>query len=358
MRDIDRILKACVDRGASDIHLTVNKPPVLRIDGCLVSLDEPSLTRADTEAIMKSITSEEKQHRLAEKGGAEFGLDFTETARFRVSVYKQKGTVGLALRLIPSRILSLDEIGLPQGVKELLYKQRGLILVTGPTGCGKTTTLAAMVDFINTNRDCHIITIEDPIEYCHEHKKSIVTQREIGADVPDFSDAIVRSLRQDPDVIFVGEMRDLATIEAAVRAAETGHLVLSTLHTVCATNTVDRIIDVFPPHQQDQIRIQLASSLLAIIAQRLLPRATGKGRIAVFEFMISTPSIQSYIRDKKTFRIISDIQTGGEKHGMKTFDTALAEMYHNGAITFDTVMSNAFDPPQLRMKILEDSGAK
>jgi twitching motility protein PilT len=278
-------------------------------------------------------------------------------ARFRVSVFKAKGNHGLVLRQIPNKLMSLEQIGLPPSIKDLLFRPRGLILVTGPTGSGKTTTLASMIDVINQERDAHIITIEDPIEYYHPHKKSIVTQREIGVDVPDFAEALRRGLRQDPDVMLVGEMRDLETMEAAITAAETGHLVFATLHTTGAARTVDRIVDAFPTDQQEQIRTQLASSILAVISQLLLVRNDGKGRVACFEIMISTPSIQALIRDNKTFRITSDIQTGA-KFGMVTLDSNLMALYERGVISYGDLITKAQDPTSILAKIQEEQGGK
>src|SRR6266702_3886898 len=269
------LLQLVVSEGASDLHEHVGTPPTIRVPGNL-------------------------QH-VRERGGADFGFAFGEMARFRVSVFKEKGNFGVVLRQIPSKLLTMEQIGIPPSTKELLYKPRGLCLVTGPTGSGKTTTLASMINVINEERDeAHIITIEDPIEYYHKHKKSLVTQREIGVDVPNFAEALRRALRQDPDCILVGEMRDLETMEAAITAAETGHLVFATLHTTGAARTVDRIVDAFPTDQQEQIRTQLASSIIAVISQVLLVRADGKGRVACFEIMITTPSIQALIRDNKT----------------------------------------------------------
>ena len=315
----------------------------------LDSLDYASLTASDTENLIKSITSERYLQRVQKFGGADFGLSFSDVARFRVSVYKQKGYWGTSLRLIPSRIFTFEEIGLPIATKDLLYRPRGLMLVTGPTGSGKTTTLAAMTDYINANRDAHIITIEDPIEYYHEHKKGIITQRELGVDVFSFSEAIIKGLRMNPDVMMVGEMRDLATIEAALLAAETGHLVLATLHTTSAAQTVDRIINVFPPQQQEQVRIQLSTSILAIFCQQLLLKTTKKGRTAAFEIMVTTSSIQNLIREKKTFRITSDIQTGS-RYGMKTFDSSLVELYQREMIDYETMIGRAFEPDQIELK--------
>jgi len=350
MLDIGELLQLCVKHSASDLHLTVGKPPTLRIDSALMPLNYEPLTSEDTEFLMKSVTSDENRRRIQEVGGVDFGFGFEKIARFRVSVYKQKGHYGLALRLIPMHLLNFDEIGLPAVIRDLLFRPRGLILVTGPTGSGKTTTLATMTDFINTERDCHIITIEDPIEYYHQHKKGIITQRELGVDVPSFSEALIKGLRQNPDVILVGEMRDLATIEAAILAAETGHLVMATLHTASAASTVDRIIDVFPPNQQEQIRTQLSTSILAVISQQLLVKASGRGRIAAFEIMISTASIRNLIREKKTFRITSDLQTGG-KYGMKPFDTSLFELYSNGIIRAEDAVAKAFDKELMQSKV-------
>ncbi|MBN1871313.1 MAG: type IV pilus twitching motility protein PilT [Candidatus Omnitrophica bacterium] len=346
---MDHLLQICIERNASDIHLTVGKPPTLRVDGMLDALDYDPLTANDTENLIKSITSEQHLQKVQKFGGVDFGLSFGDVARFRVSVYKQKGYWGTSLRLIPSKLFSFEEIGLPLITKELLQKHRGLVLVTGPTGSGKTTTLATMTDYINANLDAHIITIEDPIEYYHEHKKGIITQRELGVDVFSFSEAIVKGLRMNPDVIMVGEMRDLATIEAAILAAETGHLVLATLHTTSASQTVDRIINVFPPQQQEQIRIQLSTSILAIFCQQLLLKSAKKGRVAAFEIMITTPSIQNLIREKKTYRITSDIQTG-TKYGMMTFDSSLVDLYQRSIIDFETLENNAFEPDQVRAK--------
>ncbi|MDA0576582.1 MAG: type IV pilus twitching motility protein PilT [Verrucomicrobia bacterium] len=337
------LLQLAVDEEASDLHLTVDSPPVMRIHGALQALDSNLLRPEDTERLMKSITSPEHQQRLREFGGSDFGFGFGTAARFRVSIFKAKGNIGIVLRLIPSRFLNLDDIGLPPQVKELLFRPRGLILVTGPTGSGKSTTLASMVNVINIERDAHIITIEDPIEYYHTHKKSLIMQREVGVDVPSFKEALKRALRQDPDVILVGEMRDLETMEAAITAAETGHLVFATLHTTGAARTVDRIVDAFPADQQEQIRTQLSVGIVAVISQLLLPRQDRPGRIAAFEVMISTPSIQALIRDNKTYRITSDIQTGA-KYGMMTLDAHLMSLYDAGLIQYEDLITKAQDP--------------
>jgi len=350
MPDMKELLETVVSEGASDLHICVGCPPTIRIDGRLEHINDTPLTPVDTEKFVRSITSEQNQERVRARGGVDFGFGFGDKARFRVSVYKQKGAFALALRLIPSRMLSLQEIGLPLSLKSLLFKPRGLILITGPTGSGKTTTLAAMINVINHERDCHILTIEDPIEYYHDHAKSVVTQREVEVDVPDFSEAVVRGLRQDPDVILIGEMRDLPTMEAAIRAAETGHLVFSTLHTTGAGRTVDRIIDAFPAGQQAQVRSQISQSIIAVISQVLLVRAGGRGRVAAFEIMLATPSIQNLIRENKTFRINSDIQTGS-RFGMKTLDMSLMELYRQGTISYESMMAAAQDPEQIVIQL-------
>ncbi len=347
---MNELLQAVVDEGASDLHINVGIPPVLRVHGSLQPLDTPPLEPEDTEKLMKAITSEALQQKVREIGGVDFGFSFGGVARFRVSVLKERGNISMVLRLIPSKLFSLDEIGLPVQVKELLYRPRGLILVTGPTGSGKSTTLASMIDLINTERDCHIITIEDPIEYYHTHKRSVITQREIGVDVPNFKEALRRALRQDPDVILVGEMRDLETTEAAITAAETGHLVMATLHTTGAARTVDRIVDQFPTAQQEQIRTQLSSTLIAVISQLLLVRKDQPGRIAAFEFMVTTPSIQALIRDNKTYRITSDIQTGA-KYGMITLDAHLMALYEAGLIHYEDLITKAQDPDSIVAKL-------
>lgn len=354
---IDEILKLCVERGASDVHLTVGRPPILRVDGSLHELSQDQLKPADTEAFMRSITPQDCQKKVEEVSGVDFGFSFDQVARFRVSVYKQKGYYGMQLRLIPYKLMTFEEIGLPSNIKELLFRPRGLLLVTGPTGCGKTTTLATMIDHINTEKDCHIITIEDPIEYYHQHKKGIITQRELGTDVPSFSEAVIKGLRMDPDVILIGEMRDLATMAAAVTAAETGHLVLATAHTTGAAQTVDRIIDAFPTHQQPQIRVQLSINLLAVISQLLLVKAKGPGRLAAFEIMIATPAIQNLIRENKTFRIISEIQTGA-KYGMKTLDAWLLDLHNRELITYEDLITKSYNPEEVQAQLQAKASRK
>ena len=350
-----QLLEAACDFGASDLHLAVGDPPVLRVHGDLQPLDMPVLEPEDTELLMKTICTEAQMESVQNNGGADFGLPFEDRARFRVSVFKQKGRIGLVLRQIPNEMIPLKKIGLPEEINELLYKPRGLILVTGPTGSGKTTTLTSMLNFINENRACHIITIEDPIEFYHTHKKSSVTQREIGADVPSFAEALRRALRQDPDVILVGEMRDLETMGAAITAAETGHLVFGTLHTTGSASTVDRMVGAFPTDQQGQIRMQLSVGLVAVISQLLIPRIDKPGRVAAFEIMVNTPSIAAMIRDGNTHRITSDIQTGA-KYGMRTLDSHLLELYTSGMISYEEFISKSRDPDTQLEKIKELTG--
>lgn len=350
--DISKLLDVVVRERASDLHLAVDKPPSIRLHGVLRPLQAPNLTPEDTVNLMKSITSERHQQELMEEGGADFGFTYNDRARFRVSIFKQRSYVGLTLRLIPSDIMNFEEIGLPPVVKDLCLRPRGLVLVTGPTGCGKTTTLATMVDFVNRETTSHIITVEDPIEYYHPHKRSIMTQREVGVDVPSFSECLRRVLRSDPDVILVGEMRDLETIQAAITAAETGHLVFATAHTTGAANTVNRVIDAFPQEQQEQVRTQMAATLEAVISQALVPTADGNGRVAAFELMFVTDAIRNLIRENKTYRINSFIQTGG-KLGMILLDDFLFGIWAQGRIAFPEMMKRAQDPDQLQQKVRE-----
>ena len=359
MYSMSDLLQLVVSEGSSDLHIRVGIPPSIRVHGTLHRVDGPPLKPEDTEELMRSITSEDHIQQVREKGGADFGFAFGEMARFRVSVFKEKGQFGLVLRQIPTKLLTLEQIGIPaHSIMQLLYKPRGLVLVTGPTGSGKTTTLASMINIINEQRDdAHIITVEDPIEYYHKHKKAIVTQREVHTDVPSFAEALRRALRQDPDVILVGELRDLETMEAAVTAAETGHLVFGTLHTTGAAKTIDRLVNAFPINQQETIRIQLSTVLQAVISQLLIPRIDKPGRVAVFEIMMNTPSIAALIRDNKSFRIQSDIQTGA-KYGMVTLDSFLMDKYTQGLIAREEVINKAQDPATIIQKLAEWEAAK
>ena len=347
--DLATLLAAVMDRGASDLHLQVGQAPVLRVSGEMIPYECPSLTPEHTQEITSHILPPPLQERLDREGGADFAIPFGDHARFRVSILKAKGNYGLVFRLIPSRLLPMDQIGLPPAVQALLTRPRGLILVTGPTGSGKSTTLASMVNWINENRQSHIITIEDPIEYYHPHKKSVVTQREVHVDVTSFAEAIRGALRQDPDVILVGEMRDLETIEAAVTAAETGHLVFGTLHTTGAARTITRIVDAFPANTKEMIRAQLSTSIVAVISQVLM-RKTGGGRIAGFEIMINTPSIANLIRENKIYLIESELQTGA-KYGMIQLDAHLAQLVQAGKVDAEEAVEYSQKPDELRAKL-------
>ncbi len=347
---IDRLLDTVVKLGASDLHLTVGRRPTIRHHGGLRDLQTKVLDSEDMVGLMKSITPERNQQELQEEGGTDFGFAYGDAARFRVSVFKQRSDIAMVLRQIPNKLLTFDQIGLPLVVKELIRRPRGLFLVTGPTGSGKTTSLATMIDYININMDHHIVTMEDPIEYYHYHKKSIVNQREVGNDVPSFSEALRRALRQDPDNILVGEMRDLETIESAIRAAETGHLVFGTLHTTGAAKTIDRVVDAFPVTQQNQIRVQLSTSLLCVLSQALLTRIDQPGMVAAYEFLVITPAVGNLIRDGKTFRIDSAIQTG-KKFGMQLLDDHLWSMYMKGMVSAEEMIDVSKNPVDLRDRV-------
>ena len=346
---IDRLLETVIKQGASDLHLTVGRPPVIRLHGRLRNLETKVLGPDDTTALMKSITPERGQQEIQEEGGTDFGFAFGDAGRFRVAVFRQKGNIALVRRLIPSKMLTFEQIGLPKICKALCRRPRGLFLVTGPTGCGKTTTLATMLDYVNTSFDRHIVTVEDPVEYYHNHKKSILTQREVGNDVPSFSEALRRVLRQDPDVILVGELRDLETMESAIRAAETGHLVFSTVHTTGAQGTINRIVDAFPHEQQEQIRVQLSTNLIAVLSQALLPRIP-KGMIAAYEFMVVTSAIANLIRENKTYRIDSSIQTG-KKYGMQLLDEHLWSLYAAGTVSAEEAIDKSRNPGEMQDKV-------
>ena len=347
--ELNKLLHLIADKKASDLHLTVGLPPTVRLHGSLRPLNLPKLEPEDTVSFMRAIAPERIQLELKEKGGGDFGFAFEKKARFRVAVFNQKGNVGITLRLIPTKMLDMDEIGLPPSTRNMLDRPRGLILVTGPTGSGKTTTLASMINFINEDQDKHIITIEDPIEFYHYHKKSTINQREIGVDVPSFSDAIKRALRQDPDVILVGEMRDLETIEAAITAAETGHIVFATLHTNNAQGTVNRIIDAFPGNLQEQIRTQLSVALIGVVAQTLIPKIGG-GRVAAFEVMINTPAVGNLIRKNETNKIQSTIQTS-RRMGMVTLDDFILDLLVKGQIDRQVALDYAQDPRDLESRL-------
>jgi twitching motility protein PilT len=346
---IDKLLHTVIQLKASDLHIAVGQPPVIRHQGRMRRLDTKVLDADDTTGLMKSITPDRCQQELQERGGSDFAIEFVDGYRFRVAVFKQRGNIGIVLRRIPSQFLSFEQLGLPDAIKRLITRPRGLLLVTGPTGSGKTTSLASMINFLNENYDRHIITIEDPIEYYHNHKKSTVNQREIGVDVPGFSEALRRALRMDPDIILVGEMRDLETIHAAIEAAETGHVVFGTLHTSGASSTINRIIDVFPKEQQDQIRTQLSTALIGVLSQALMPRKP-EGLVAAYEMMVVTPAIQNLIRENKTYRIDSSIQTG-RKHGMFLLDESLFKLWKQELVAKEEALLRASKPAELAAKI-------
>ncbi|AQT68519.1 Twitching mobility protein [Anaerohalosphaera lusitana] len=346
---IDRLLEACIKMGGSDLHIVTGRPPVLRIRGRLRSLDTKVMDPDDTSALMKSITPDKNQQELQETGSTDFGFAFGDKGRFRTAIFKQRSHISMVLRLIPYELLSFEQIGLPKVAAALCRRPRGLFLVTGPTGSGKSTTLASMIDYINTNLDVHIITVEEPIEYYHYHKKAIVNQREVGIDVTSFAEALKRALRQDPDVILVGELRDLETIEAAITAAETGHLVFGTLHTTGCQGTINRLIDAFPVSQQEQIRVQLSTNLIAVLSQTLCPLKGGKGRVAAYEFMLVTPAISNLIRENKTYRIESSIQTG-KNVGMQLLDDHLWDLYAEDKIELQEMLDKARNPSELKEK--------
>ena len=346
---IDKLLQAVVRQGASDLHITVGQPPVIRHDGHLKKLQTKVLEPSDTVALMKSIAPDRCQQELQAVGGSDFGFAFGDMARFRVSIFKQRGNIAMVLRQIPTKLLTMEQLGLPPVVEKLIMRPRGLFLVTGPTGSGKSTSLASMVNYINETVDHHIITVEDPIEFYHYSKKSTVNQREVGVDVPSFAEALRRALRQDPDVILVGEMRDLDTIEAAISAAETGHIVFGTLHTNSAQGTVNRIIDVFPTNQQEQIRTQLSTSIIAVLAQTLVP-TIGGGRCAAYEMLVVTSAIGNLIRENKTFRITSAIQTGA-KIGMVLMDDSLFKLWKDGKVAKADILAKAMFPEDLASRI-------
>ena len=347
---IDKLLETVVREGVSDLHLTTKQPPVVRLDGRMVQLETKVLDNDDMVGLMKSITPERNQQELQEVGGTDFGFAFGDKARFRVAVFKQRGDIGMVLRQIPNLFLTFEQLGLPsEPIQKLLERPRGLFLVTGPTGSGKTTTLASMINHMNDTMDHHVITLEDPIEYYHQHKKCTINQRAIGVDVPSFAEALRRALRMDPDVILVGEMRDLETIESAITAAETGHVVFGTLHTTGAQGTVNRIIDAFPSNQQEQIRVQLSTALIGILSQQLLHKIP-KGRVAAYELLVLTPAIQNLIREGKTFRINSSIQTG-RKYGMQLLDDHLFTLWKNGLCEEQDVIMKSNLPDELVHRI-------
>ncbi len=346
---LHQLLRAMIDKGASDLHITTGQSPLLRIDGAIVPLKLPKLEPVDTKRLCYTILTEEQKIQFEQNNELDFAFGVRGLSRFRANIFMQRDNVAGAFRTIPFKILTFEELGLPPVVPELANKPSGLVLVTGPTGSGKSTTLASMIDKINTEQRLHIITIEDPIEYLHPHKLSVVNQREVGTDTESFKVALKYVLRQDPDVVLVGEMRDLETIEAALTISETGHLVFATLHTNSAVTTINRIIDVFPPHQQQQVRVKLSFVLQGVISQQLIPRMGAPGRTLAMEVLIPNPAIRNLIREDKIHQIYSQMQVGQEKHGMQTLNQALYALWARRIISLDEAMGRSIEPDELRM---------
>lgn len=349
--NLHQLLRAMIEKGASDMHITTGAPPLLRVDGQVVPLKLDQLGPVETKQLCYSVLTEEQKIEFEKKKELDLSFGVKNLSRFRANIFMQRGAVSGAFRAIPFKILSFDELGLPQVVADLADRPRGLILVTGPTGSGKSTTLASIIDKINTEKRQHIMTIEDPIEYLHPHKRSIVNQREIGADTARFKDALKYVLRQDPDVVLVGEMRDLETIEAALTIAETGHLVFATLHTNSALQSINRVIDVFPPHQQPQVRAQLSFVLEGVLSQLLLPRAGAPGRVMCMEVMVPNSAIRNLIREDKVHQIYSQMQVGQGKHGMQTMNQSLFSLYARRLITLEEALGRSNDQDELRTMI-------
>jgi len=354
---LHQLLKTMVEKGGTDLHITTNSPPLIRIDGLLVPLNQPALSAVDTKKLAYSVLTDAQKHRFEEHLELDISFGVKGLARFRANIYVQRGAVAGAFRRIPYEILGFRELGLPPAVENLCSKPRGLVLVTGPTGSGKSTTLAAMIDKINREKPVHILTIEDPVEYLHTHKKAMVNQRELHADTLSFPAALRSVLREDPDVVLIGEMRDLETIESALRIAETGHLTFATLHTNSAPQTINRIVDVFPEHQQSQVRAQLSFVLEGIICQTLLPRATGKGRVLACEILVPSSAIRNLIREDKVHQIYSMMQAGQIKHGMQTFNQSLATLYHRRLISLQTALGYSSHQDELQDMINRGVGA-
>jgi len=348
LANLHQLLKAMVEKGASDLHITTSSPPQLRIDGELVPLKMPPLTPVETKSLCYSILTDAQKHKFEEENELDLSFGVKDLARFRANVFMQRGSVAAAFRTIPFKILNFQELGLPASVSDFAKRPRGLILVTGPTGSGKSTTLASIIDKINTERHEHIMTIEDPIEYLHPHKNCLVNQREVGADTRSFKLALKYILRQDPDVVLVGEMRDLETIEAALVIAETGHICFATLHTNSCVQTINRILDVFPPYQQPQVRAQLSFVLEGVLSQALLAKANGPGRVLALEVMIPNPAIRNLIREDKVHQIYSQMQMGQNKFGMQTFNQSLAALLSRRLITNEEAFGRSSDPEELK----------
>lgn len=357
MANLHDMLKELIERGGSDLHITTNSPPQIRVDGKLVALDMPPLNPIETKQLCYSVLTDSQKHRFEEENELDLSFGVKGLSRFRANIFVQRGAVAGVFRTIPFKILSFEELGLPPIVAELAYKPRGLVLVTGPTGSGKSTTLASIIDKINSERSDHIVTIEDPIEYLHPHKKCLVNQREVGSDTRSFKQALKYVLRQDPDVVLIGEMRDLETIEAALTLAETGHLCFATLHTNSCVQTINRIVDVFPPYQQTQVRAQLSFSLEGVLSQTLIPKASGRGRVLALEIMIPNPAIRNLIREDKLHQIYSQMQVGQEKFGMQTMNQSLLNLYQRRQITLEEALGRSSDPDELKQMMGMGGGA-
>jgi twitching motility protein PilT len=357
MASIYDLLKIMIEKGASDLHITTASPPRLRVDGKLVPLDHPQLTPVETKSLCYSILTDAQKHKFEEHNELDLSFGVKGLSRFRGNVFMQRGAVAGAFRTIPFEIKTFKDLGLPEVMNELVKKPRGLILCTGPTGSGKSTTLAAMIDRINSERYEHIITVEDPIEYLHGHKKCLINQREVNADTASFKEALKYVLRQDPDVVLIGEMRDLETIEAALTVSETGHLTLATLHTNSAVQTINRIIDVFPAHQQEQIRVQLSFVLEGVLSQQLIAKKSGKGRALAVELLIPNPAIRNLIREDKVHQIYSTMQTGQSKFGMQTMNQSLIELYTKGHISYEDAIGRSPVPEELITMLQKVSSA-
>jgi twitching motility protein PilT len=350
MANLHELLKTLVEAGGSDLHITTNTAPMIRVDGKLKPLDVPPLSAIDTKQLCYSVLTDTQKHKFEEENELDLSFGVKGLSRFRGNVFVQRGAVAGVFRVIPYKVLTFEELGLPPVIKDLSEKPRGLILVTGPTGSGKSTTLASIIDFININRKEHIVTIEDPIEYLHPHKGCLVNQREVGADTKGFKNALKYVLRQDPDVVLVGELRDLETIEAALTLSETGHLCLATLHTNSCAQTINRIVDVFPPYQQTQIRAQLSFVLEGVMSQSLIPKIGG-GRVMSLEIMVPNPAIRNLIREDKVHQVYSQMQVGQEKFGMQTMNQSLYSLYSRRLITLDDAMGRSSDPDELRQMV-------
>lgn len=351
MPTIEEMLRAAKEAGASDLHITVGVPPKIRVNGQLITMDYGKMLPGDTNALLDQIMNEKQRAKFEEAGEHDMSFSIPNLGRYRVNAYKQRGSVAIALRLVGTQVPSAESLGIPPSVIDLYQRKRGLVLVTGPTGSGKSTTLAAIIDKINNNREAHVITLEDPIEYLHQHKLSMVNQREIGLDSQSYASALRAALREDPDVILVGEMRDFETISVAITAAETGHLVLSTLHTIGAASTVDRVIDVFPPHQQQQVRVQFANVLEAVISQQLIPNADGTGRVAAFEVLHANHAVRNLIREGKSHQLMTVMQTN-RKLGMIAMDEAIMQLYREQKITKEQAIQFAQDPDTMANRLM------